>query len=71
MQNNLVILTMAESQFQSLLINGALESVKYTSKILPDDSVLKDNETYQQVKKAYRNARDVKETLAFNLITNP
>jgi len=67
---NLAIITMAEDQFKTLLINGAFEAIKYTSKVLPDDTELKDNETYQAAKKAYRKAREVKETLAFNLTTN-
>lgn len=67
---NLVILTMSEDNYKSLLVNGALLECKHTAKILPDDSELKDNEQYQEVKKQYRKLRDTKEQLAFDLTTN-
>jgi len=67
---NLAVLTMSETQFKNLISNGALLETKYTVKILPDDSELKDNETYQNAKKVYRKARETKENLAFNLLTN-
>lgn len=67
---NLVILTMSEEQYRSLLVNGTLMECKHTVKILPDDSELAEHPQYQEVKKAYKKAREIKETLAFNLITN-
>lgn len=70
MSNNLVILTMSEDQYRSLLNSKALEDCQHTVKILPDDSELKDHEQYQSVKKAYRKAREIKEQLAFDLTTN-
>lgn len=67
---NIVLITMSEESFKSLLVNGALSETKYTVKVLPDDSSLNDNETYQDAKKAYRKAQKIKEELAFNLTTN-
>lgn len=68
--SNLTILTISEGDYKSLLINGAFLDIKIISvKILPDDSNLKDNETYQLAKKAYRKAREVKEIIAFNILT--
>lgn len=69
--SNLANITISEDDYKSLLINRAFLDIKIISvKILPDDSDLKDNERYQLAKKAYRKALEVKETIAFNLITN-
>lgn len=61
---------MSEEQYRSLLVNGALLECKHTVKILPDDSELQDHPQYQEVKKAYKKALKLKETMCFELTTN-
>lgn len=68
---NLANITISEEAYQNLLFNGAFIDIKLISvKIMPDDSEIKENEAYKLAIKNYKKARDVKETIAFNLITN-
>lgn len=69
--SNLANLTISEDAYQNLLLNGAFIDIKLISvKIMPDDSEIKENESYKQAIKNYKKARDIKETIAFNLLTN-
>lgn len=68
---NLANLTISEEAYQNLLANGAFIDIKLISvKIMPDDSGIKENPAYKQAIKNYKKARDIKETIAFNLLTN-
>jgi hypothetical protein len=68
---NVANITISESDYQNLLLNGAFIDIKLISvKIMPDDSEIKENESYKLAIKNYKKARDVKETIAFNLLTN-
>jgi hypothetical protein len=67
---SLAILTLKQSDYNLIMGQFSLLDIKPLDvKILPDDSELKDNETYQAAKKTYRKARENKETIAFNLLT--
>jgi|GEM_PF-6826000 len=69
--SNLANITISESDYLSLLINGAFLDMKIISvKILPDDGDIKDNEAYQAAIKAYKKARNAMEDLRFKLTTN-
>lgn len=69
--SNLANITISEEAYQNLLLNGAFIDIKLISvKIMPDDSEIKENESYKQAIKNYKKARDIKETIAFNLLTN-
>lgn len=69
--SNLANLTISEEAYQNLLLNGAFIDIKLISvKIMPDDSEIKENESYKLAIKNYKKARDIKETIAFNLLTN-
>jgi hypothetical protein len=68
---NLANITISEEAYQNLLFNGAFIDIKLISvKIMPDDSEIKENESYKLAIKNYKKARDIKETIAFNLLTN-
>lgn len=68
---NLANLTISEEAYQNLLLNGAFIDIKVISvKIMPDDSAIKENPAYKDAIKNYKKARDIKETIAFNLLTN-
>jgi F0F1-type ATP synthase epsilon subunit len=69
--NNLANITITESDYQSLLVNGAFLDIRIISvKVLPDDSELKDDETYKQLQKEYKKARNKLEDYRFNKTTN-
>jgi hypothetical protein len=68
---NVANITISERDYQNLLLNGAFIDIKLISvKIMPDDSEIKENESYKLAIKNYKKARDIKETIAFNLLTN-
>ena len=68
---SLVILTLKQSDYNTILGNLSVLDIKPVStKILPDDSLLADNEVYQKAKKDYVKAREIKEKIAFELLTN-
>lgn len=68
---NLTNLTLRQEDYNNLLANGAFIDIKLISvKIMPDDSEIKENESYKLAIKNYKKARDIKETIAFNLLTN-
>ena len=69
--SNLANLTLRQEDYNNLLANGAFIDIKLISvKIMPDDSEIKENESYKLAIKNYKKARDIKETIAFNLLTN-
>ena len=69
--SNLANITITEEAYQNLRFNGAFIDVKIISvKIMPDDSEIKENPSYKLATKNYKKARDIKETIAFNLLTN-
>ena len=68
---NLANITITESDYQSLLVNGAFLDIRIISvKVLPDDSELKDDEMYKQLQKEYKKARNKLEDYRFNKTTN-
>lgn len=68
---NLANITLRQEDYNNLLANGAFIDIKLISvKIMPDDSEIKENESYKLAIKNYKKARDIKETIAFNLLTN-
>ena len=68
---DIAVLTLKQSDYNLIMGQlSLLDIVPLSVKILPDDSELKDNETYQNAKKTYRKAREVKEKLAFELLIN-
>ena len=68
---NLANITISESDYKSILLNGAFFDIKIISiKILPDDSDLKEDETYKSLQKEYKKARNRLEDYRFNLTTN-
>lgn len=68
---NLANITLRQEDYNNLLANGAFIDIKVISvKIMPDDSEIKENESYKLAIKNYKKARDIKETIAFNLLTN-
>jgi hypothetical protein len=69
--SNLANITLRQEDYNNLLANGAFIDIKLISvKIMPDDSEIKENESYKLAIKNYKKARDIKETIAFNLLTN-
>lgn len=69
--SNLANITLRQEDYNNLLANGAFIDIKLISvKIMPDDSEIKENEAYKLAIKNYKKARDIKETIAFNLLTN-
>lgn len=69
--SNLANITISEGDYQSLLLNGAFIGIKIIStKILPDDSSLKEDETYKVLQKEYKKARNNLEDYRFQHTTN-
>ncbi len=66
---NLAIITMSEDDMMSLVINGAFDGIKYTRKVLPDDSSLKEDVKYNELTEVYRKASKNKEKYAFEKLT--
>lgn len=68
---NLANLTLSESDYQSLLLNGAFDGIKLISvKILPDDTEIKDEPIYKELQKKYVKARNEFEEYKFKMTTN-
>ena len=67
--SNLAIITMTEDAMMSLIMSGALDEVKYTRKVLPDDSSLKEDVKYKELTEAHRKASKNKEIYAFEVLT--
>lgn len=68
---NTVILTLKESDYH--LIRGQLpllDIVPISTKILPDDSEIRDNELYKAAINKRRKAQKEEEEIRFNLTTN-
>ena len=69
--SNSANITISEQDYLNLLGNGAFFDIKIISiKILPDDSDLKEDETYKSLQKEYKKARNRLEDYRFNLTTN-
>tara|TARA_R110000823_G_scaffold189959_1_gene321724 strand:- start:834 stop:1079 length:246 start_codon:yes stop_codon:yes gene_type:complete len=69
--DNLANITMSESDYKSLLLNGAFLDIKIISiKILPNDSEIKDDVTYKALQNEYKKARNKLEDYRFQLTTN-
>lgn len=66
---NLAIITMSEDDMMKLIVDGAFDGVKYTRKVLPDDSSLKEDVKYKELTDIYRKASKNKEIYAFELLT--
>lgn len=66
---NLAIITMSENDMMKLIIDGAFNGVKYTRKVLPDDSSLKEDVKYKELTETYRKALKNKEIYAFEVLT--
>lgn len=68
---NLVNITLRESDYQSMLLNGAFIGRKMIStKVMPNDETLKDDEIYQKLVKEYKKCRDKMIEYRFNKLTN-
>lgn len=68
---NLANITLSESDYQSLLLNGAFDCIKLISvKILPDDTEIKDEPIYKELQKKYVKARNEFEEYKFKMTTN-
>lgn len=68
---NLANITIKESDYQSLLLNGALLDIRVISvKIMPNDEVLKDDPIYKELQKKYIKARNDFEDYKFKKINN-
>lgn len=69
--SNLANITISESDYQSLLLNGAFIGIKIIStKIFPDDSSLKDDPIYKELQKKSTKARNELEDYRFQHTTN-
>ena len=67
----LLINQVIESDYKSLLLNGAFLDIKIISiKILPNDSEIKDDVTYKSLQNEYKKARNKLEDYRFQLTTN-
>ena len=68
---NLVNLTIRESDYQSMLVNGAFLGRKVIStKVMPNDETLKEDAIYQKLVKDYKMARNKMDEYRFNKLTN-
>lgn len=68
---NLVNITLRESDYQSMLLNGAFIGRKMIStKVMPNDETLKNDEIYQKLVKDYKKCRDKMVEYRFNKLTN-
>ena len=68
---NLANITLSESDYQSLLLNGAFDGIKLISvKIMPDDTEIKDEPIYKELQKKYVKARNEFEDYKFKMTTN-
>lgn len=68
---NLVNITLRESDYQSMLVNGAFFGRKVIStKVIPNDETLKDDSIYQGLVKDYKKARNKMDEYRFNKLTN-
>jgi len=69
--SNLVNITLTEQDYQNLLLVKEFRTTGFIStKILPDDLELKNDEVYQNLIKAYKKARNAMEDYRFNKTTN-
>lgn len=69
--DNLANITISESDYKSLLLNGAFLDIKIISiKILPNDSEIKDDVTYKALQNEYKKARNKLDDYRFQLTTN-
>ena len=68
---NLVNITLKESDYQSMLVNGAFFGRKVIStKVMPNDEELKGDDIYQKLVKDYKTARNKMDEYRFNKLTN-
>lgn len=65
-----VILTLSQEDFNTLLFNQTFDGMKYSSKVLPDVDVLKDNDTYKELLKLYHKHSDNLNKFIFENTTN-
>jgi len=64
--DNFANITISESDYKSLLLNGAFLDIKIISiKILPNDSEIKDDVTYKALQNEYKKARNKLEDYRF------
>lgn len=67
----LVNITLKESDYQSMLVNGAFLGRKVIStKVMPNDETLKDDAIYQKLIKDYKVARNKMDEYRFNKLIN-
>lgn len=67
---NKVLITLSESDFKSMILNGVLTDIKYSVKILPNESDLINDAIYLQLKKNYRKSFDDLNKYVFEKLTN-
>lgn len=68
--SNKVNITLSESDYHQLLVNGSFMDMKTYVKVLPDDTDILEDANYIQLKKAYKRAREAMEQYRFNKLTN-
>jgi hypothetical protein len=66
---NIAILTLKQSDYNLIMQQlSLLDIVPISTKILPDDSEIKDNEVYKEAIKRRKKAQDEVDTIRFKLI---
>lgn len=68
--SNLVNITITEEEYQKLLLTDFKNIPTISVKIIPDDSLLKDDLEYQKIKKEHKRLRDLIDKERFNKLTN-
>lgn len=68
--SNLVNITITEEEYQKLILTDFKNVPTISVKVMADDLELKDDETYKQLIKAYKKARNTMEEYRFNKLTN-
>ena len=68
--SNLVNITVTEEEYQKLLLTDFKNTPTISVKVMADDLELKDDETYKELIKAYKKARNIMEEYRFNKLTN-